>query len=77
MKLKQRIYRELDEAARRGDFDAGGSLVELDAADLADGIAAAWDGRNRGRLIMIPGDSRYEARDLETHVRSWIADRRR
>lgn len=75
MKLKDRVHRHLDLAAARGAFEASGSLIGLSAEEIADGIAAEWDGRNRGRLIMIPGDSAHEAAALERHVASWFTSR--
>jgi len=76
MKLKDRVYRELNAAAARGDFETAGPLAGLDAEDIADGIAAAWDGRNRGRLLFVPGDSAYEADDIRRHVERWLGQPR-
>ena len=71
--LRRSVYRALDAAYSRGAFDRDGSLWRLEADAIADGLAAEWDGVDRGRLELVAATSTVEPDMLVQHVEAWLA----
>lgn len=71
-RIRKRVRRHLDCAWCKGAFDVNGSLAGLSAEAIADGIAAEWDGGDRGKMDWKPGTSDLDAATLVPHVEAWM-----
>lgn len=75
MGVRGRVFNYLDAARVSGAFRVSGVFYGLDADDIADEIARAWDAGDRdGKLLWRPGHSRPEAADIAPHVAVWMAE---